>query len=175
MTASVLTTSYCVKTERLHNHKGLALWSYLTYSLLRNNPRDPNMHYEPEFTVFLHVTKLLALHVEYSAFDFLLLRSPAQQPLSTPTWKHQSLFRTTAGVLSSFVPSFISSFLRVLLYPVPYPYLNFWMYVLLRYNKFSFHVCDLVVTLSYWLDSPWGIEYGIKWRCYIIPNWTSLL
>jgi hypothetical protein len=136
MTASVLTTSYCVKTERLHNHKGCELFdlfilvqsgktasggcsagqgssepvaSRIYLLLLRNNPRDPNMHYEPEFTVFLHVTKLLSLHVEYSAFDFSLLRSPAQQPLSTPTWRHQSLFRTTAGALSSFLYIFISS------------------------------------------------------------------
>jgi hypothetical protein len=57
-----------------------------------------------------------------------LLCSPAQQPLYTRTWKHQSLFRTTAGVLSSFIHFFIY-FL-----PFPFitwliPYLHFWTWL----------------------------------------------
>jgi hypothetical protein len=38
----------------------------------------------------------------------VLLCSLAQQTLYTLTWKYQSLFRTTAGVLSSFLPFFRS-------------------------------------------------------------------
>jgi hypothetical protein len=50
----------------------------------------------------------------------VLLGSPAQQPLYTLIGKHQSLFRTAAGVLPLFL-----SYFSFLLHPVPYSISSF--------------------------------------------------
>lgn len=68
--------------------------------------------------LLLHVVQIRYIYTEqmFSAFNFLLC-SPAQHPLYSRTWKHLTLFRNTAVLLSSY---FSTVFFALCLIPYLY-------------------------------------------------------
>jgi hypothetical protein len=77
---------------------------------------------------------LVAIQSVCNAFEFFILCSPLQHLFCTLTWKHQSLFCTTACVLSSFLSSFLISFIVCLIL-----YLHFLVW--LHFMKVFYKVC----------------------------------
>jgi hypothetical protein len=85
-----------------------------------------------------------------SVFELFTLCNPAQPPLHTLTCKHQSLHHTTAGAISSFLPSFLYFFFSFILCLIPY--IHFWMTVL-HYKVFLQRLYTIIPLSSLVLSS----------------------